>query len=69
MEEDKGTPIKGRMDILTLNQETEEEVTPFCVLVIETNNRILDPMEGLPRLLTYAYKILENRPFVWGLTT
>ncbi len=69
LEEDKGTPIKGRMDILTLNQETEEEVTQFCVLVLETNNRLLDSMEGLPRLLTYAYKILENRPFVWGLTT
>lgn len=69
LEEDKGTPIKGRMDILTLNKETSKEVTPFCVLVLETNNRLLDSMEGLPQLLTYAYKILENQSFIWCLTT
>lgn len=38
-------------------------------MVIETKNSTVDPMEGLPQLLTYAYKSLENQPFVWGLTT
>jgi hypothetical protein len=68
--EDEDTLIKGRMDILALNKQIEKtEITPFWVLVIETKNSTVDPMEGLPQLLTYAYKSLENQPSVWGLTT
>ncbi|BDA68936.1 hypothetical protein CAL7716_031020 [Calothrix sp. PCC 7716] len=69
--EDKDKLIKGRMDILAVNREIEEEIeiTPFWILVIETKNSTVHQMEGLPQLLTYAYKSLENQPFVWGLTT
>ncbi|GJD16702.1 hypothetical protein RIVM261_016580 [Rivularia sp. IAM M-261] len=68
--EDEDTLIKGRMDILALNKQIKRtEITPFWILVIETKNSTVDPMEGLPQLLTYAYKSLENQPFVWGLTT
>jgi hypothetical protein len=58
------------MDILALNKQIKRvEITPFWILVIETKNSTVDPMQGLPQLLTYAYKSLENQPFVWGLTT
>lgn len=69
--EDEDKLIKGRMDILAVNRQIEEdiEITPFWILVIETKNSTVHQMEGLPQLLTYAYKSLENQPFVWGLTT
>ncbi|CAN1209379.1 hypothetical protein TUMEXPCC7403_04085 [Tumidithrix helvetica PCC 7403] len=41
----------------------------FWVLVIEAENSAIDSLEGLPQLLTYAYKSLERQSSVWGLTT
>lgn len=43
--------------------------TPFSILVIESKNTTVDAMEGLPQLLTYAYKSLELQTSVWVLTT
>jgi len=37
--------------------------------VIECKNSEVDPLGGLPQLLTYAYKSLARQPRVWGLTT
>jgi hypothetical protein len=37
--------------------------------VIEAKNSSVEALEGLPQLLTYAYKSLEHQEAVWGLTT
>lgn len=66
--EDEDTLIKGRMDILAVNK-TEQKISPlFWILVIEAKNSV-EALEGLPQLLTYAYKSLDNQKSVWGLTT
>ncbi len=39
------------------------------ILVVETKNSLAGAFTGLPQLLTYAYKSLENQQSVWGLTT
>jgi hypothetical protein len=68
--EDEGMNIKGRMDILAINKsQGKTVVTPFWILVIESKNSSFNALEGLPQLLTYAYKSLENQISVWGLTT
>jgi hypothetical protein len=68
--EDGDTNIKGRMDILAVHKvQYRKNVTPFCVLVIETKNSEVSALTGLPQLLTYAYKCLEPQESVWGLTT
>lgn len=68
--EDKDTLIKGRLDILAVNQpDAEIGATPFWILVVEAKNSAIDPWAGLPQLLTYAYKSLQHQPSVWGLTT
>lgn len=68
--EDEDTLIKGRMDILAVNRtEAKTTTTPFWILVIETKNSSIEALEGLPQLLTYAYKSLEHQESVWGLTT
>lgn len=68
--EDEDTLIKGRMDILAVNkQQGRNETTPFWILVIETKNSSVNVSEGLPQLLTYAYKGIEQQSSVWGLTT
>ena len=67
--EDEDTLIKGRMDILAVNKIRSPTATPFWILVIETKNVTINAFEGLPQLLTYAYKGLENQSSVWGLTT
>ncbi|MCU0544639.1 MAG: restriction endonuclease subunit R [Oscillatoriaceae cyanobacterium Prado104] len=68
--EDKDTLIKGRLDILALNQpDTEIATTQFWILVVEAKNSAIDSWSGLPQLLTYAYKSLQQQPSVWGLTT
>jgi hypothetical protein len=68
--EDEDTNIKGRMDILAVNKSQEiTETTPFWILVIESKNSSFNALEGLPQLLTYAYKSLEHQTSVWGLTT
>ncbi|MBN3894622.1 MAG: restriction endonuclease subunit R [Nostoc sp. NOS(2021)] len=68
--EDEDTNIKGRMDILAVTKTQERIVTtPFWILVIESKNSSFNALEGLPQLLTYAYKSLKNQTSVWGVTT
>ncbi|MEH2284637.1 MAG: restriction endonuclease subunit R [Nostoc sp.] len=68
--EDEDTNIKGRMDILAVSKTQERIVTtPFWILVIESKNSSFNALEGLPQLLTYTYKSLENQTSVWGVTT
>lgn len=68
--QDEDTIIKGRMDILAVNKtEAKNTTTPFWILVIEAKNSSVEALEGLPQLLTYAYKSLEHQKSVWGLTT
>lgn len=68
--EDEDTLIKGRMDILAVNKvQSKTTVTSFWILVIETKNVTVNAFEGVPQLLTYTYKGLENQASVWGLTT
>ncbi|MBD0265726.1 MAG: restriction endonuclease subunit R [Tolypothrix sp. Co-bin9] len=68
--EDEDTIIKGRMDILAVNKtEGRTTTTPFWILVIEAKNSSLNAFDGLPQLLTYAYKGIEQQSSVWGLTT
>jgi len=67
---DEDTIIKGRMDILAVNKtEARSTTTPFWILVIEAKNSSVEALEGLPQLLIYAYKSLEQQEAVWGLTT
>lgn len=42
---------------------------PLWILVIETKNSTVDVFTGLPQLLTYAFKSLEQQTSVWGLAT
>lgn len=68
--EDEDTLIKGRLDILAVNQpDAEIGATQFWILVVEAKNSAIDPWAGLPQLLTYAYKSLQQQSSVWGLTT
>ncbi len=67
--EDEGKEIKGRMDILAVNSAEATTAPPFWILVIETKNSAVDVGEGLPQLLTYAFKSLGQQSFVWGLVT
>jgi len=68
--EDEDTSIKGRMDILAVNKtQGRTTTTPFWILVIEAKNSSLNAFDGLPQLLTYAYKGIEQQTSVWGLTT
>ncbi len=67
--EDEDTKITGRMDILTVNKATATTGIAFWILVIETKNSLAEVFAGLPQLLTYAYKSLENQTSVWGLVT
>ena len=68
--EDGDTLIKGRLDILALNQpDAEITATQFWILVVEAKNSAIAPLTGLPQLLTYTYKSLQQQPLVWGLTT
>jgi hypothetical protein len=68
--EDEDKIIKGRMDLLAVKKtQGKKVITPFWILVLETKNSSVNASEGLPQLLTYAYKSLEHQPSVWGLTT
>jgi hypothetical protein len=67
--EDEDKRITGRMDILAINNPQSNIAPPFWVLVIETKNSAIDVGEGLPQLLTYAFKSLEQQSSVWGLVT
>jgi predicted type IV restriction endonuclease len=57
------------MDILAVNNAQATSAPPFWILVIETKNSAVDVFEGLPQLLTYAFKSLEQQASVWGLVT
>lgn len=68
--EDGDTLIKGRLDVLAVNQpDAELAAAQFWILVVEAKNSAIDPWAGLPQLLTYAYKSLQQQSSVWGLTT
>ena len=67
--EDEDKRITGRMDILAINSPQSNIAPPFWVVVIETKNSAVEVGEGLPQLLTYAFKSLDQQPSVWGLAT
>ncbi|MEH2120306.1 restriction endonuclease subunit R [Nostoc sp.] len=67
--EDEDRRITGRMDILAINSPQSNIAPPFWVVVIETKNSAIEVGEGLPQLLTYAFKSLNQQPSVWGLVT
>ncbi|MBD2528970.1 restriction endonuclease subunit R [Nostoc flagelliforme FACHB-838] len=67
--EDEDRRITGRMDILAINSPQSNLAPPFWVLVIETKNSSVNVIEGLPQLLTHAFKSLDQQPSVWGLVT
>ncbi|WP_413199886.1 restriction endonuclease subunit R [Nostoc piscinale] len=67
--EDEDRRITGRMDILAVNNSQTHTTAPFWILVIETKNSAIHVGEGLPQLITYAFKSLEQQPSVWGLVT
>jgi len=68
--EDEDTKITGRLDILAVNTpQAEITATPFWVLLVEAKNSAVDVIEGLPQLLSYAFKSLQNQSFVWGLVS
>jgi hypothetical protein len=67
--EDEDRRITGRMDILAINNPQSNIAPPFWVVVIETKNSAVEVGEGLPQLLTYAFKSLDQQPSVWGLVT
>lgn len=67
--EDEDRRITGRMDILAINSPQSNIAPPFWVVVIETKNSAVEVGEGLPQLLTYSFKSLEQQPSVWGLVT
>ncbi len=66
---DEDTRIKGRLDILAVKKALSKAEAAFWILVIEAKNSEIAALTGLPQLLTYAYKSLEQQPAVWGLTT
>ncbi len=68
--EDEDIRIKGRFDILAISKAKQtKSQTYFWVLLIESKNSQIDISTGLPQLLTYSYKNLDNQKSVWGLTT
>lgn len=68
--EDEDKIIRGRLDILAINnaEQTPNDVA-FWILVIEAKESAVEVRQGLPQLLTYAYKSLERQSSVWGLAT
>jgi hypothetical protein len=66
--EDEDRLITGRFDILAVNKSTQTATKPpIWILVIESKNSAVEVRQGLPQLLTYAYKSLEEQSSVWGL--
>lgn len=68
--EDDDISITGRLDLICINKNrpTVNDIA-FWILAIEAKNTSISASEGLPQLLTYAYKSLEQQKSVWGLTT
>ncbi|MBE9103800.1 restriction endonuclease subunit R [Nostoc cf. edaphicum LEGE 07299] len=68
--EDEDIKIKGRFDILAISKAKHTKPqTYFWVLLIESKNSQIDISTGLPQLLTYSYKNLDNQKSIWGLAT
>lgn len=67
--EDEDTTIMGRMDILAVKNAQSPTAPNFWILVIEVKNSKIDVFEGLPQLLTYAFKSLKEQSSVWGLAS
>ncbi|MEH1837531.1 MAG: restriction endonuclease subunit R [Nostoc sp.] len=68
--EDEDIKIKGRFDILAVSKAKHTKPQRyFWVLLIESKNSQVDISTGLPQLLTYSYKNLDNQKSVWGLVT
>lgn len=66
---DEDTIITGRFEILAVNKATATTDKTFWILVIEAKNSAIEVRQGLPQLLTYAFKSLEQQASVWGLVT
>jgi hypothetical protein len=67
--EDEDLRITGRLDILAVNTELTTTTPPLWIVVIETKNSKIEVLAGLPQLLAYAFKSLEQQALVWGLIT
>ncbi|MEH2000860.1 MAG: restriction endonuclease subunit R [Nostoc sp.] len=68
--EDEEIKIKGRFDLLAISKAKHTKPqTYFWILLVESKNSQIDISIGLPQLLTYAYKNLDNQKSVWGLAT
>lgn len=68
--EDEDISITGRLDLICVSRSRPKSTDiPFWVLVVESKNTSISPSEGLPQLLTYTYKSLEQQRSAWGLTT
>ncbi|MFQ4141229.1 restriction endonuclease subunit R [Chlorogloeopsis sp. ULAP02] len=68
--EDEDKIIKGKMDILAVNKVKKTTANAyFWILLIESKNSSISPSEGLPQLLTYASRSLQNQLSVWRLVT
>ena len=61
--------VKGRYDVLAINQSAEQGQTPFWILVAESKNSEIAHSAGLPQLLVYAHQSLSHQSSVWGLMT
>jgi hypothetical protein len=67
---DETTIIQGQIDILAISKvKGQTSINPLWILLIESRNSSVNATDGLPQLLTYAYKSLEHQASVWGLTT
>ncbi len=68
--EDEDLLITGRFDIIAVNKNPHTPTNiDFWILAIETKKGTVDPIAGIPQLLTYAYNSLASQESVWGLAT
>ncbi len=44
-------------------------LTKLWMLIVEAKRAGIDPLTGIPQLLTYTYETLNFQPSVWGLAT
>jgi hypothetical protein len=70
LEEDENKIIRGRLDILLINNTAPNNNNKdFWVLIIEAKESAVEVRQGLPQLLTYTYKSLQQQSSIWGLAT
>lgn len=67
--EDGDRVVKGRYDILAVNQTAEVGQIPFWVLIAEAKNSEIAHSAGLPQLLVYGHESLAHQSSAWGLMT